>query len=56
MEYNQEMLRNYDSNALNIYTDGSAFSSPRKGGVGIRFKFPDFLEKNGNEIRLPSID
>jgi len=24
-------------NALNIYTDGSSFSSPRAGGIGIRF-------------------
>lgn len=26
-----------EENALNIYTDGSAYHSPRRGGVGIRF-------------------
>ena len=34
-----------DFRALIIYTDGSAFNNPRVGGVGIRFIFPDFLEK-----------
>lgn len=28
-------------NALNIYTDGSCLPSPRRGGVGVRFVFPD---------------
>jgi ribonuclease HI len=28
-------------NALNIYTDGSSFSSPRTGGVGMRFVLVD---------------
>ena len=31
--------------ALNIYTDGSALKNPGVGGIGIRFIFPDFLEK-----------
>ena len=31
--------------ALNIYTDGSALKNPGAGGIGIRFIFPDFLEK-----------
>ena len=31
--------------ALNIYTDGSALKNPGTGGIGIRFIFPDFLEK-----------
>lgn len=35
----------YDSNALNIYTDGSSFQSPRAGGIGIRFKFPESIHK-----------
>ncbi len=26
-----------DDNALNIYTDGSSFSGPRAGGIGIVF-------------------
>src|SRR3990170_1953357 len=33
-------------NALNIYTDGSSYSSPRVGGIGIRFICVDRL---GNE-------
>ena len=32
--------------ALNIYTDGSSFQSPRAGGVGIRFVL---IGSNGNE-------
>lgn len=31
----------FDENAINIYTDGSSFSSPRRGGVGMRFVFVD---------------
>lgn len=34
-----------DANALNIYTDGSCYSSPRTGGIGIRFVFPEFMNK-----------
>ena len=34
-----------DHNALNIYTDGSSFSSPRRGGIWIRFVFPDYMNK-----------
>lgn len=30
-----------DRDALNIYTDGSAQQHPRRGGVGIRFVFPE---------------
>lgn len=26
-----------DESAINIYTDGSSYSGPRSGGVGIRF-------------------
>jgi len=33
--------------ALNIYTDGSSYSSPRKGGVGILFVS---IDDGGNEI------
>ncbi len=33
--------------ALNIYTDGSSFSGPRRGGIGIRFITVDGL---GNEV------
>ena len=33
-------------NALNIYTDGSSFSSPRTGGIGIRFIL---IDGTGNE-------
>lgn len=35
--------------ALNIYTDGSSFSGPRVGGVGIRFIT---IDENGNEKTL----
>ncbi len=31
------MARALDENALNIYTDGSSFQTPRRGGVGVRF-------------------
>jgi len=34
-----------DHSALNIYTDGSCYSSPRRGGIGIRFVFPDYMHK-----------
>jgi len=34
-----------DENALNIYIDGSSSSSPRRGGIGIRFVFPDYMNK-----------
>jgi ribonuclease HI len=33
--------------ALNIYTDGSSFSKPRRGGVGIRFIF---IDSTGEEV------
>ncbi len=35
----------HDHNALNIYTDGSCYSSPRRGGIGIRFVFPDSMNR-----------
>ena len=31
--------------ALNIYTDGSSYSHPREGGMGVRFVFPEFLNR-----------
>ncbi len=34
-----------DHSALHIYTDGSSYSSPRAGGIGIRFVFPDSMDK-----------
>jgi ribonuclease HI len=36
-----------DETALNIYTDGSSYSKPRRGGVGILYIWVDSL---GNEI------
>src|SRR4051794_33517729 len=42
------MAEYLDDEALNIYTDGSAFSSPRRGGVGILFVSVD---TSGNEVR-----
>ena len=32
-----------DHRALHIYTDGSAYHNPRKGGIGVRFVFPDHM-------------
>lgn len=45
-----------DPRALLIYTDGSAKpKNPGPGGVGVRFVFPDFLEKDEmkKDFRLP---
>ena len=39
-----------DENALNIYTDGSSFSSPRRGGIGIKFGFPDYTNKGEQDF------
>lgn len=39
-----------DENALNIYTDGSCFSSPRRGGIGIRFVFPGYMNKEEQDF------
>jgi len=39
-----------DQNALNIYTDGSSFSSPRRGGIGVRFVFPDYMNKEKQDF------
>lgn len=36
-----------EKDSLNIYTDGSSYSSPRRGGVGIRFVL---IDGEGNEI------
>lgn len=41
-------------NALNIYTDGSSFSGPRRGGIGIRFIAVDGLGNEGiNNSEIP---
>jgi len=42
----------FDEDQLIIYTDGSSFSSSRKGGVGIRFVT---IDENGDEIVEDSI-
>jgi ribonuclease HI len=34
-------------NALNIYTDGSSYSNPRRGGIGIRYIT---IDESGNEV------
>lgn len=34
-------------NALNIYTDGSCYSGPRRGGIGIIFIT---IDEAGNEV------
>ena len=36
-------------NALHIYTDGSSFSSPRRGGIGIRFVL---IDSQGGETTI----
>jgi len=36
-----------DENAINIFTDGSSFSHPREGGMGIRFVT---IDENGHEV------
>jgi len=38
-------------NALHIYTDGSSFSSPRRGGIGIRFVL---IDSQGCETTIDS--
>src|SRR5664279_4751931 len=30
-------MENLDENAINIFTDGSSYSHPRRGGMGLRF-------------------
>lgn len=35
----------HNSNALNIYTDGSSYQHPRSGGFAMLFIFPEFLNK-----------
>ena len=39
-------MDNLDENALNIFTDGSSFSSPRQGGIGVRYIT---IGEDGNE-------
>ena len=41
-----------DYNALNVYTDGSSYSAPRIGGVGVRFVFPEHLEQEEEILDL----
>ncbi len=40
----------YDSNAVKIYTDGSAKPNPGKGGVGIVVEYPDSFDIDNFEI------
>ena len=42
-----------DVNALNVYTDGSSYSSPRVGGIGIRFVFPESMYKEEVDFDFP---
>ncbi len=37
-------------NAINIYTDGSSFSSPRLGGIGIRWVIINSLGQEEVEV------
>ena len=39
-----------DVNALHIYTDGSSCSSPRRGGIGIRFVYPELMNKEESDF------
>lgn len=39
-------MDNLDETALNVFTDGSSFSNPRKGGIGVRFIT---IDDDGNE-------
>jgi ribonuclease HI len=41
----------FDPQALIIYTDGSS-QKGRRGGIGIRFSFPDFLEKDEYNVDI----
>lgn len=56
-----------DEDALNIYTDGSSFSGPRVGGIGIvfvivngagdeeivnEFDYPGYKQATNNEMEL----
>jgi ribonuclease HI len=34
-------IPNLDEEALNIFTDGSSYSTPRRGGIGFRLVFVD---------------
>lgn len=39
-----------DANALNIYTDGSSYQKPRRGGIGMLFIFPEHLDKENVSV------
>ncbi len=40
----------FDVTALNIFADGSCYFSHRRGGVGIRFVFPDYMNKEEQDF------
>ena len=67
--FGQIILRDFDmplENAINIYTDGSSFSKPRSGGIGIRvviinssgleeyedFPLPGYAGATNNQMEL----
>src|SRR5208337_3579306 len=41
--------------ALLVYTDGSCLPNPRRGGIGIRIVFPDFMNKEDGIIDFDDI-
>src|SRR5437762_2689212 len=41
------LIDNIDETAINVYTDGSSYSHPRAGGMGIRIVTTD---EAGNEV------
>lgn len=43
-----------EDNALVIYTDGSSFQHPRRGGYGIRIIYPPILKKENDNEELDS--
>jgi ribonuclease HI len=43
------MKTHLDENAINIYTDGSSYNSPRKGGMGLRIIT---VNEEGNEVPI----
>ena len=43
-------MEQLDDNALNVYTDGSSYSGPRRGGIGIVFVT---VGDDGHEVRDP---
>jgi ribonuclease HI len=46
MDKNKQQSVITEEQALNIFTDGSSYSKPRRGGIGITFVYVD---ENGNE-------